>query len=214
MDFLPQEIEEYALSRTQEEPDVLKKLYRETYAKVLMPRMIAGHLQGRVLSMLSKMIRPEHILEIGTYTGYSAICLSEGLVKGGKLITIDINEELEEMARRYFSEAKAEEKIDFRVGDAMKIIPFLKETFDLVYIDADKEHYSSYFDLVFPKVKKGGYIIADNMLWSGKILDQAKKVDMETRSLYEYAVKIQNDSRVENLLLPVRDGLMIARKMV
>lgn len=212
MEFLDEKIERYTLEHTAPEPDVLQKLNRETHAKILMPRMLSGHLQGRVLSMLSKMIQPEKILEIGTYTGYSAICLAEGLQDGGKLITMDVNPELEAMTRRYFKEAGVEGKIDFRVGDAIKLIPRLNETFHLVFIDADKENYPNYYDLVFDKVKKGGFIIADNVLWSGKILEDASKMDAGTKALHDYSEKVNSDPRVENVLLPVRDGLMIARK--
>ncbi len=212
MGFLEEKIEKYALRNTDPEPEVLQKLNRETHANVLMPRMLSGHLQGRVLAMLSKMIRPKKILEIGTYTGYSAICLAEGLTEDGKLITIDVNAELETMVRRYLKEARVESKIDFRIGEAMKIIPQLNEVFDLVFIDADKENYSNYYDLSFEKVRTGGYIIADNVLWSGKILDVPAKMDSDTKALYNYSMKINSDRRVENVLLPIRDGLMIARK--
>ena len=212
MGFLEEKIEKYALRNTDPEPEVLQKLNRETHANVLMPRMLSGHLQGRVLAMLSKMIRPKKILEIGTYTGYSAICLAEGLTEDGKLITIDVNAELETMVRRYLKEARVESKIDFRIGEAMKIIPQLNEVFDLVFIDADKENYSNYYDLSFEKVRTGGYIIADNVLWSGKILDVPAKMDSDTKALYNYSMKINSDRRVENVLLPIRDGLMITRK--
>ncbi|HEY6162287.1 MAG TPA: O-methyltransferase [Bacteroidia bacterium] len=212
MDFLDEAIEEYARIYTQDEPPVLKELNRETHAKVLVPRMLSGHLQGRVLSMLSKMIQPKCILEIGTYTGYSAICLSEGLCEGGILHTIDINEELEGMVRRYFEKAGVEKKIKYHVGDATKIIPGMRETFDLVFIDADKENYSNYYDLVFDKVRAGGAIIADNVLWSGKVLGDKSKMDKDTRAIREYSEKIHADQRVDQLLLPVRDGMMIARK--
>ena len=212
MNFLPPEIEDYALKNSDAESDVLKKLNRETQLKMTMPQMLSGHMQGLMLQMFSKMIRPHNILEIGTFTGYSAICLAAGLQEGGKLHTIDVNEEFEEMILRYIKEAGLESKIRLHIGSAVNIIPTLKEEFDLVFIDADKENYSTYYDLVFPKVKQGGYIIADNVLWSGKILNSAMKMDFETKSLFEYSRKIQGDSRVENVLLPLRDGLMIARK--
>lgn len=212
MEFLDEKIEDYVISHTKGEPAVLQQLNRETYAKVLMPRMLSGHLQGRVLSMISHMIQPDRILEIGTYTGYSAICLCEGLSETGKLFTIDINEELENMTKKYFVEAGIEKKVNYMIGDATKIIPELNETFDLVFIDADKINYSNYYDLVFDKVKKGGYIIADNVLWSGKVLETKAKIDADTRAICAYNEKIFNDERVENVIFPIRDGLMIARK--
>ena len=212
MDFLDEAIEEYARSYSQDESPVLQELNRETHARVLVPRMLSGHLQGRVLSMLSKMQQPARILEIGTYTGYSAICLSEGLREGGTLHTIDINEELENMVRRYFEKAGVTNKIKYHIGDAMKIIPSLNETFDLVFIDADKENYPNYYDLVFDKVRAGGVIIADNVLWSGKVLGDKAKMDKDTRAIREYSEKVHADKRVDQVLLPVRDGMMIARK--
>ena len=212
MDFLPKEIEEYALKSSDPELDVLHKLNRETHVKMTMPQMLSGHMQGLMLQMFSKMIRPKNILEIGTFTGYSAICMAQGLQEGGVLHTIDINEEFSEIINRHVRLAGLEGKIRLHIGPAVNIIPGLKEPFDLVFIDADKENYSAYYDLVFPQVKPGGYIIADNVLWSGKILNSPMKMDFETKSLYEYSRKIQTDPRVENVLLPLRDGLMIARK--
>jgi caffeoyl-CoA O-methyltransferase len=213
MEFLDPELESYVLKHTKEESAILEELNRETQAKVLMPRMVSGHLQGKILSMFSNMIRPERILEIGTYTGYSAICLAEGLQANGKLYTIDINEELESMVRNYFKKANVSDKIDFRIGNALKIIPTLDGPFDLVFIDADKENYSKYYDLIFNKVKVGGFIIADNVLWSGKVLEKKEDMDKDTIAIVEYNNKILEDKRVENVLLPVRDGLMIARKI-
>ena len=212
MDFINKEIENYALEHSQSESDVLKKLNRETYVKVIQPRMLSGHMQGNLLSMFSKMIKPMQILEIGTYTGYSAICLAQGLQENGKLHTIDINEELEKIVRSFITEAGLEEKINYYIGDAMKIKPTLNETFDLVFIDADKKNNSGYFDLVFDKVKSGGYIIADNVLWSGKVLDQKNAMDMDTKIIDAFNKKIHADDRVEHMLLPIRDGLMIVRK--
>ena len=175
--------------------------------------MLSGHLQGRVLSMISKMIQPKRILEIGTYTGYSAICLSEGLNKDGLLHTIDVNEELESMVRgKYFKAAGTDNKINYHIGNAVKIIPTLNEIFDLVFIDADKQNYSNYYDLVFDKVRSGGFIIADNVLWSGKILDDPKKMDVDTKAIYDYNKKVHTDERVDHVLFPIRDGLMVARK--
>ncbi|HCW07343.1 MAG TPA: methyltransferase [Cytophagales bacterium] len=211
MDFLPDELQRYIEAHTRGENDLLKKINRDTHAKVLMSRMLSGQVQGRFLSMMSKLVKPKAILEIGTYTGYSAICLAEGLQPNGKLITIDINEELENRVRGYFKESGLENRIDFKIGDARKIIPTLTETFDLVFIDADKENYSVYFDLVIDKVSKGGLILADNVLWSGKVLDA--KPDKDTKAIIEFNNKIQNDARVENLLMPLRDGIMMMRKI-
>lgn len=212
MDFLDAQIEKYSLTHSQPESDILKKINRETHAKVLQPRMLSGHMQGNFLIMISKMIRPLQILEIGTYTGYSAVCLAQGLLPEGKLHTIDVNEELQNIVRNYFKEAGLEEKIKYYIGDAMKIIPEIQEQFDLVFIDADKKNYSNYFDLVFEKVKSGGFIIADNVLWSGKVLDPEKNKDPDTISIDSFNKKIHNDERVEHMLLPLRDGLMIVRK--
>ncbi len=213
MDFIDIKIEDYALAHSQAEPEVLKKLNRDTQAKVMMPRMLSGHMQGNVLRMFSNMIQPKQILEIGTYTGYSAICLAAGLQEGGKLHTIDINEELEMMVRSAFKDAGLTPKINYYLGNALGIIPELDETFDLVFIDADKKNYAAYYDLVIDKVRKGGYIIADNVLWSGKILMDANKMDVDTKAIDDFNKKVHNDKRVEHLLLPVRDGLMIARKI-
>lgn len=212
MDFLPKEIEAYSDLFTEPESLLLQELNRETYAKVLMPRMLSGHIQGRVLAMFSKMIQPKTILEIGTFTGYSALCLAEGLSKGGKLITIDINDELEGMVRKFVNQSEYCSQIDVRVGNAIDIIPGLDETFDLVFIDADKENYSAYFDLVIERVKQGGFIIADNVLWSGKILMKEDEMDKDTLSLHQFNQKVQLDERVENVLFPIRDGLMVIRK--
>ncbi len=214
MDFLTAELNSYIESHTREESDVLKKLNRETYLKMMMPRMLSGHLQGQVLRMLSTMIKPKRILEIGTFTGYSAICLSEGLIQGGILHTIDINDEYSEIVMKYFKEANVEHKIKRYVGNALEIIPTIEEEFDLVFIDADKDNYSNYFDLVINKVPKGGYIFADNVLWSGKVLDAPQDMDVDTAAIVSYCNKIQYDERVENVLFPIRDGIMVARKIV
>lgn len=211
MDFISADISAYAEAHTTAEHPVLEELNRETNAKVLMPRMLSGHLQGRILSMISHMLKPQRILEIGTYTGYSAICLSEGLEEGGLLHTIDINEELRPMVKKYFEKAGCSEKIAIHTGDAVKIIPQLNEVFDLVFIDADKKNYSVYFDLVISKVRKGGIILADNVLWSGKVLDAPAEMDADTKAITAFNVKIQQDERIENVLLPVRDGLMVMR---
>jgi len=212
MDFIQKEIEDYALKHSDAESDVLYRLNRETHLKMTSPRMLSGHMQGLLLQLFSKMIQPENILEIGTFTGYSAICLAQGLRPGGKLHTIDINEELSGMITRYVREAGLEDKIQLHIGAAVNILPGLTGPFDLVFIDADKENYSTYYDLVFPQVKQGGYIIADNVLWSGKILDSPMKMDKDTRALFEYSRKVQADTRVEKVLLPLRDGLLVARK--
>lgn len=212
MEFIEEKIENYALAFSQAESEVLKKLNRDTHAKVMMPRMLSGHMQGNVLAMFSKMIQPKQILEIGTYTGYSGICLAQGLIENGTLHTIDINDELEKMVRGFIEEAGLTDRINYYLGNAITIIPTIKETFDLVFIDADKKNYAEYYDLVFDKVRSGGYIIADNVLWSGKVLDDEAKMDVDTKAIHDYNKKIHNDSRVEHMLLPVRDGLMIARK--
>tara|TARA_Y100000589_G_scaffold328802_1_gene373727 strand:+ start:2947 stop:3591 length:645 start_codon:yes stop_codon:yes gene_type:complete len=213
MEFLPEKIEQYVRNHTQKENFVLAELNRETWAKVLIPRMLSGHLQGRALSMFSKMIKPKYILEIGTYTGYSAICLSEGLKKGGKLHTIDINEELKLMSSIYFKKAGISKNIIQHVGDALKIIPNIKDDFDLVFIDADKENYSNYFKIVIEKIPIGGFIIADNVLWSGKVVEDVNEKDQETRAIKEFNNLIQTSERVENILMPIRDGLMICQKI-
>lgn len=212
MEFLDKKIEDYSLAHSSEESDILKKINRETHAKVMQPRMLSGHMQGNFLSMLSHMIKPKQILEIGTYTGYSAVCLAQGLPEDGKLHTIDVNEELEKTVKGYIKDAKLESKINYYVGDAMKIIPSINEKFDLVFIDADKKNYINYYDLIFDKVSSGGFIIADNVLWSGKVLDLEKNKDHDTVMIDAYNNKVHNDPRVEHMLLPLRDGLMIARK--
>ena len=211
MDVIHKEVQYYAEKHTSEESALLKRINRETNAQVLMPRMLSGHLQGRVLSMISCMIRPRMILEIGTYTGYSALCMAEGLAENGKLITIDINEELKDRVNGYFIEANLQNKIDYRIGNATDIIPTLTDRFDLVFIDADKENYARYFDMVIDRVNLNGFILADNVLWSGKVLQE--KPDKDTRSIVDFNAKVQRDSRVENVLLPIRDGIMLMRKV-
>jgi caffeoyl-CoA O-methyltransferase len=212
MEFLDPAVDNYVVSHSQAEPELLDKLNRETHLNVLMPRMLSGHLQGRVLSMLSHMVNPKYVMEIGTYTGYSALCLAEGLQEGGKVFTVDINEELEPMVRRYVEEAGLTDKIDFRIGKALEVLPTIDAEFDLVFIDADKNNYANYYDMVFDKVRTGGFIVADNVLWSGKVLDDTSTMDVDTKALLDYSKKIHADPRVENVLFPVRDGLMIARK--
>lgn len=213
MDFLPENINKYVEKHTNCESDLLRRVNRETHLEVMQPRMLSGHLQGRTLSMFSKMLRPKRILEIGTYTGYSALCLAEGLSEDGKLITIDINEELESKVRTYFTASPFAHQIELIIGKALDVIPTLNEKWDLVFIDADKQNYPAYYELVLPLVKVGGYIISDNVLWSGKVADESHQ-DKDTVLLRQFNQKIHQDERVENLLLPIRDGLMIARKIV
>ncbi|MBL7928293.1 MAG: O-methyltransferase [Bacteroidia bacterium] len=213
MNFLPEEIEEYASRFTSAEPELLSLLNRDTQAHILMPRMLSGHLQGRFLSLISRLINPKLILEIGTYTGYSALCLAEGLADDGKIYTIDINEELETMATSYFKKAGKEKQISMHVGNALEIIPALQGDFDMVFIDADKANYVNYFNLVIDRVRKGGIIIADNVLWSGHVLKKKDDMDEETLGLVKYAETVNADPRVMNILLPVRDGLMMSVKL-
>ena len=212
MDFLPEELDQFITSNTEKEPAILAELNHETWEKVLIPRMLSGHFQGRVLSMLSHMIHPLTVLEIGTYTGYSAICLAEGLQKGGEIYTIDINEELESMVNKYIEKSKLKNTIINQIGNAIDIIPSLTKKFDLVFIDADKLNYSNYYDLVFDKVNTGGYIIADNVLWSGKVTEARENLDADTIALIDFSEKVTKDDRVQNVLFPIRDGLMVVRK--
>jgi caffeoyl-CoA O-methyltransferase len=208
-----QEIFDYIHKYTTPEDKVLQELYRETHVKVLHPHMLAGHLQGKILEMLSRMICPDNILEIGTYTGYSAICLAKGLSKGGKVHTIERNDELKDISQKYFKKAGVENKIIQYTGDARELIPRFDFTFELVYIDSDKDEYLLIYNQVFDKVPPGGYILADNVLWEGKVTEKHKSGDTETRSIIEFNDFIKNDERVENVILPIRDGLMIIRKI-
>lgn len=212
MEFLPEKLEEYIESHTAAESEVLAELNRETQAKVLQPRMLSGHLQGRVLATFSQMLRPRRVLEIGTYTGYSALCLAEGLSEDGLIHTIDINEELEDMVKSFIAKAGMEGKIKTHIGNAVEIIPTLEEQWDMVFIDADKTNYPTYFDLVIDRVRPGGFIIADNVLWSGKVTENISAKDADTQELIHFNQKVQADDRVENVLFPVRDGLMVCRK--
>lgn len=205
-----EEIQNYAESFTSDESPVLSELREHCYANFEDKAMLSGFVQGRLLSMFSHMIRPQVVLEIGTYLGYSALCFAEGLADGGKVITLDLQEDTNLVARSFVEKSEFAGQIEFHLGSATAIIPSLEETFDLVFIDADKPNYSNYFDLVIGKVRSGGFIIADNVLWSGKVLDADK--DENTQALHEYNQKIQADSRVENILLPIRDGLMVSRK--
>ena len=211
MEFLPEKIEDYALAHTEKEPQLLAELNRETWANVMIPRMLSGHLQGRVLSMFSKLVSPENILEIGTYTGYSALCLAEGLKPKGTLHTLDINEEYTAVAKRYFNKSDYGKNIEQHIGNALDVIPTLDCNFQLVFIDADKENYVNYFDAIIDKMDIGGLIIADNVLWSGKVTNA--QMDEETTALDNYNKKMLADDRVETVLFPVRDGLMISRKL-
>jgi predicted O-methyltransferase YrrM len=213
MDFLSKDLTSYIESHTQEESPLLKKIDRYTHLKTLMPRMLSGHLQGRVLAMLSKMIQPLNVLEIGTFTGYSSLCMAEGLQEGGKIITIDINEELEPITRRFIDESKYKDQIEYIIADAREYVGTIASDLDLVFIDADKESYATYYDLVIDKVRHGGFIIADNVLWSGKVLDEDEiNKDEDTKAIVEFNNKVHLDDRVENVLFPIRDGLMILRK--
>ncbi|MEY3398024.1 MAG: hypothetical protein RL220_618 [Bacteroidota bacterium] len=212
MQFLPEEIEQYAENHSEPENSVLEALTTETWQKVIMPRMLSGHLQGRFLSMLSHLIRPKLILEIGTYTGYSALCLAEGLAEGGRLITIDINDELKAIQDKFLAQSPQAKNIERLFGNALDIIPELPGEFDMVFIDADKENYLKYYDMVIDRIKPGGLLIADNVLWSGKVTKPAAPSDIETRVLQEFNERVTQDPRVQNLLLPLRDGLMMARK--
>jgi predicted O-methyltransferase YrrM len=212
MEFIDPELDKYVCDHSENEPAVLKELNRKTHLSVLQPRMLSGHFQGRVLSMLSHMIKPMRVLEIGTYTGYSALCFAEGLQPDGKVITIDVNEELEDLVREFIDKSGMNDRIEYIIGDATQIIPSLNETFDIVFIDADKKNYCNYYDLVFDKVNPGGYIIADNVLWSGKVLEDYDSLDRETKVIMDYNRKVHEDERVQVVLLPIRDGLMIARK--
>lgn len=212
MEFIDAKLDEYVCQHSENEPSVLKDLNRKTHLSVMQPRMLSGHFQGRVLSMLSHMIQPQRILEIGTYTGYSALCFAEGLAPNGKITTIDVNEELEDLVRECIDKAGMTNQVEYLIGDATQLIPMLNDEFDIVFIDADKKNYCNYYDLVFDKVRKGGYIIADNVLWSGKVLEDYDSLDRETKVIMDYNKKIHEDDRVQEVLLPIRDGLMIARK--
>jgi len=212
MEFLPSDIQAYADAHTSPESDLLHHINRETHLHVLKPRMLSGHMQGRFLALLSKLVRPSSILEIGTYTGYSAICLAEGLQPNGKLITIDKNEELEPRVKNHIAQSAFARQIDLKIGDALAILPTLNETWDLVFIDADKENYLNYYNLVVNNVRTGGLIIADNVLWSGKVIDP-RATDHDTAMIREFNDFVHHDPRVTNLLLPIRDGLMVLQKL-
>jgi len=206
------ELDNYILSHSQPESELLYDLNRQTHIRMIYPRMLSGHLQGRMLSMISKMIQPENILEIGTYTGYSALCMAEGLKKGGKIVTIEKDDEIAEFANEYFQKSAYSDNIDLIVGDALEVIGRTKLAFDIVFIDADKKQYEEYYEQSLEKTKTGGYIIADNVLWSGKVIDKNESKDPDTKAILAFNSKIQHDDRVENVLFPIRDGLMIIRK--
>ena len=212
MDFLDEKIEAFVEQHSSPESELLQKINRETWAKVLQPRMLSGHLQGRVLSMLSHMIQPKRILEIGTYTGYAALCLAEGLTADGELHTIDVNEELEDYIKSNFQQSSHSKQLHFYLGNALEIIPTLKHDWDMVFIDADKENYNNYYKLLIDQMKSGSYLIADNVLWSGKVIEAYDQLDEETKALVDYSKMVQADDRVENVLFPIRDGLQIARR--
>lgn len=211
MDFLPEKIDNYVVAHSQQEPKILKELNRETWQKVLNPRMLSGGFQGRVLSMISKLIQPKTILEIGTYTGYSALCMAEGMSENGNLHTIDRNEELFDFQKKYFDKSGFSEQIHQYVGNALEIIPTIDEKFDLVFIDADKSNYVNYFNLIIDKMNKGGVILSDNVLWSGKIVEKLDPKDKDTAVLLEYNKLLNEDDRIETVLLPIRDGLTVSR---
>jgi predicted O-methyltransferase YrrM len=213
MHFISEELDDYVVAHSEDEPKLLQALTRETYQKILQPRMLSGHYQGRVLSIISKLVNPKHILEIGTYTGYSALCLAEGMQTDGELHTIDINEELFNFQRKYFDQSEYGNQIHQHLGNAIDIIPELNMNFDLVFMDADKENYINYFNSIIDRLNPGGIILSDNVLWSGKILDTTfKKEDKATPTLIAYNKLLKEDPRIETVLLPIRDGLTVSRK--
>jgi len=212
MYFLPEALDKYIVDHSEDEPQLLQELTRETYQKVLQPIMLSGPYQGRVLSILSKLISPKSILELGTFTGYSTLCLAEGLDKNGIIHTIDINEELEDFQRKYFKKSGFGDQIEQHIGNAIDIIPNIKEEFDLIFIDADKPNYSNYFHLVIDKLKSGGILLSDNVLWHGKVVEKLNPKDISTKSVLEYNNLLKNDNRIETIVLPIRDGLTISRK--
>jgi len=212
MNFLPEAIDDYVVNHSEDEPELLQQLSRETHQKILQPRMLTGHYQGRVLSMISKLVNPKNILEIGTYTGYSALCLAEGMQNDGELHTIDINEELFDFQRKYFDKSRYGKQIHQHLGNALDIVPKLNMHFDLVFIDADKTNYANYFNIIIEKLNPGGIILSDNVLWSGKVIEDVKPDDLDTKALIEYNSLLKDDSRIETVLLPIRDGLTISRK--
>lgn len=211
MHFISEELENYVALHSENEPKLLQELQKETHQKVLQPRMLSGHFQGRFLSFMSKMIQPKAVLEIGTYTGYATLCLAEGLAKDGTIDTIDVNEELKEIQSKYFHQSDFSSQIIAHIGPALEVIPQLNKTFDLVFIDADKENYLAYYEMIMPLMNKGGLILSDNVLWSGKVLEDIKANDKSTKALVEYNQRLKEDPRVETILLPIRDGLTMSR---
>ena len=213
MHFIPEKLDDYVVAHSENEPELLQQLTRETFRKILQPRMSSGPYQGRVLSMISKLINPKHILEIGTFTGYSTLCLAEGLQPNGTIDTIDKNEELSDFQRIFFDKSEHGEQIFQHLGNALDVIPELDKTFDLVFIDADKDNYINYFNLIIDKMKTGGIILSDNVLWSGKVIETLNSKDKMTKAVLEYNTLLKEDKRVETVVLPIRDGLTISRKV-
>ncbi|MEM5564084.1 O-methyltransferase [Psychroserpens sp. AS72] len=213
MYFLPEKLDDYVVAHSEEEPELLQQLTRETYQKILQPIMLSGPYQGRVLSMISKLIRPKTILELGTFTGYATLCLAEGLQSDGEIHTIDVNEELEDFQRKYFDKSGYGLQIYQHLGSALDIIPKLNQTFDLVFIDADKPNYVNYFNLIIDKLNPGGIILSDNVLWYGKVIEPLDEKDNSTKAVLEFNTLLKNDKRIETVLLPIRDGLTISRKI-
>jgi len=211
MHFLPEKLDDYIVDHSQKEPELLQQLSKETWQKVLAPRMLSGHFQGRVLSLISKMVNPKYILEIGTYTGYSALCLAEGIQTKGLLHTIDNNEEIFDLQRKYFDKSIYGNQIIQHIGNALNVIPSLDITFDLVFIDADKKNYPNYLEIILPKLKSGSIILSDNVLWTGKVIEPLQKGDQDTKALLEYNKMINEHSQLETILLPIRDGLTLTR---
>jgi predicted O-methyltransferase YrrM len=211
MDFVPKQIDDYVVKHSENEPELLQELNRETWQKVMVPRMLSGHFQGRILSMISKLVHPKNILEIGTYTGYSALCMAEGMQENGTLHTIDKNEELFDFQKKYFDKSDYKGQIKQYVGNALDVISTIDAKFDLVFIDADKSNYSNYFHAIIDKMNKGGVILSDNVLWSGKVIEEIKPKDIDTPALIEYNKLMKEDPRIETVLLPIRDGLTISR---
>lgn len=214
MHFLPEKLDDYIVAHSEKEPELLQQLTRETYQKILQPIMLSGPYQGRVLSMISKLIRPKTILELGTFTGYATLCLAEGLQADGEIHTIDVNEELVDFQRKYFNKSPYGTQIHQHLGNAIDIIPSLNQTFDLVFIDADKPNYSNYFHLIIDKLNPGGIIISDNVLWHGKVIEPLDEKDASTKAVLEFNTLLKNDKRIETVLLPIRDGLSISRKLL
>jgi len=214
MDFTNLELEKYIVNHINEEDKLLQEITRETHIKTMHPRMLSGHIQGKVLEMISYMISPTNILEIGTFTGYSAICLAKGLAQNGKLTTIEVNDELEKFTRNFFNKSENKQKIDFLIGDALQIIPTLDIEFDLIFIDGEKSSYTKYYETCLSKLKTGGFILADNTLWSGKVLEKnIKNNDYFTKGILEFNDLIKDDKRVDKVILPIRDGITILRKL-